>query len=113
MRALALLILAIAGGSPPQAAPERPVPTAPKSPDVPKASDIEEFKLIHVEDLAGLMADREIKLAIFDANGPELRAKEGIIPGAKLLPSFRKYDVAKELPQDKATKLVFYCADVH
>jgi hypothetical protein len=36
-----------------------------------------------------------------------------VIPGAHLLTSDDKYDVAKELPPAKNAKLVFYCADLH
>ena len=45
-----------------------------------------------------------------DANSPEFRAKNGVIPGAVLLTSSSMYDPAKELPQAKDTMLVFYCA---
>ena len=40
-------------------------------------------------------------------------ARAGVIPGAHLLTSDDKYDVAKELPRNKSAKLVFYCADLH
>ena len=39
------------------------------------------------------------------------RTTEGVIPGAHILTSYDSYDVAKELPKDHATKLVFYCAN--
>ena len=45
-----------------------------------------------------------------DANGPQTRASQGVIPGAVLLTSSSQYDV-KELPADKNGKLVFYCAN--
>ncbi len=45
-----------------------------------------------------------------DANGKETRASQGVIPGAVLLTSSSTYDV-KELPADKSSKLVFYCAN--
>ena len=50
------------------------------------------------------------KLAILDANGEETRATFGLIPGAIALTSYKEFDVAKELPADKATTLVFYCS---
>jgi rhodanese-related sulfurtransferase len=50
------------------------------------------------------------KATLVDANGSEFRAKNGVIPGAVLLTSAVKYEPAKELPSDKARKLVFYCA---
>jgi len=49
-------------------------------------------------------------VAVFDANREEFRAKNGIIPGAKLLSSSSSYDVEKELPAQKDAALVFYCA---
>ena len=45
-----------------------------------------------------------------DANGKETRTSQGVIPGAVLLTSSSTYDV-KELPADKTSKLVFYCAN--
>jgi rhodanese-related sulfurtransferase len=44
-----------------------------------------------------------------DANGTETRSTQGIIPGAVLLTSSSQYAVS-ELPADKTSKLVFYCA---
>ena len=73
--------------------------------------DLHTFKLIHVADLAKLMADKDVHVNIFDANAPETRAGFGIIRGAKLLASDDSYDVASTLPADKNAKLVFYCAD--
>src|SRR5579863_6855985 len=64
------------------------------------------FQIIHVADLAKLMADPASKVQIFDANHPSTRENFGIIPGAHLLSSSSNYDVAKELPADKNTKLV-------
>jgi rhodanese-related sulfurtransferase len=73
----------------------------------------DKFQIIHVADLAKLMADPSSKVQVYDANHASTREKFGIIPGAHLLTSDDKYDVAKELPADKNTKLVFYCADTH
>ncbi len=72
----------------------------------------EGFKLIRVADLEALRASGR-PLSVYDANGARIREKEGIIPGAKLLSSFSEYDLAKELPADKGTALVFYCHNVH
>lgn len=73
------------------------------------AEDAPKFKLIHVDDLVKLQQDPRSRVQVFDANDAEFRAQNGIIPGAKLLSSFNKYDVARELPADKKTPLVFYC----
>jgi rhodanese-related sulfurtransferase len=70
-----------------------------------------EAKLIHSGDLAALVAKHEAKLTIVDANNKETRTKYGVIPGAMLLSSSSKFDVSKELPADKSSKLVFYCAN--
>lgn len=45
---------------------------------------------------------------VLDANGPDTRQAMGVVPGALLLSSSHDYALA-ELPQSKATKLVFYC----
>src|SRR5579863_2249784 len=77
----------------------------------PKAPD--KFAIIRVDKLASLMADSNSHVNIYDANGWGLRSTAGVIPGAHLLTSDDKYDVATELPSDKSAKLVFYCADLH
>ena len=73
--------------------------------------ETDSFKIIHVADLAALMAQGHV--TVFDANPPDVRTKEGVIPGAHLLPSASHYDVATELPAVKTTKLVFYCHNTH
>jgi rhodanese-related sulfurtransferase len=77
----------------------------------PKAPD--KFSVIRADKLASLMNDPNSHVNIYDANGWGLRSTAGVIPGAHLLTSDDKYDVAKELPADKSAKLVFYCADLH
>lgn len=72
----------------------------------------EQFKVIHVADLERMKAS-DPKLVILDANDDDFRKENGIIPGAKLLTSSNAYDVAKELPADKGTPLVFYCSNSH
>ena len=70
------------------------------------------FRMIHVGDLAAMIADHDRKVWIYDANRPSLRASAGIVPGAHLLGSYDHYDLG-ELPPDKNAKLVFYCANTH
>jgi hypothetical protein len=77
----------------------------------PKVPD--KFGTIGVATLASLIDDPNSHVNIYDANGWGLRSTAGVIPGAHLLTSDDKYDVAKELPADKSAKLVFYCADLH
>ena len=74
---------------------------------------LDTFKLIHVNDLAGAIADPKSGVIIYDANHPDTRAQYGIIPGAHLLPSADGFSVTRELPADKNAKLVFYCANTH
>jgi len=91
----------------PSAAPEaKAAKEAPKDADEPKAADPHaEFANLAAEEVETLLAKKGC--VPVDANGAETREKYGIVPGAVLL-SGADYE-AKELPEDKATKLVFYC----
>jgi rhodanese-related sulfurtransferase len=95
---------------------------AQKSEEVKPAADVKTaappaaeatFKQVSVDDveksLAALKKDKKA-FAVFDANGKATREKQGIIPTAILLPSSSEYDLAL-LPKDKATPVVFYCAN--
>lgn len=44
-----------------------------------------------------------------DVNNDDFRAKHGVVPGAVLLASSARYDVAATLPSKKDADLVFYC----
>ena len=68
------------------------------------------FKQVHVKDLAQWMDAQSQSVYVLDANNEQTRTKEGVIPGAKILSSYDKYALT-ELPQDKTSKLVFYCAN--
>lgn len=46
-----------------------------------------------------------------DANSATVRHNYGVIPKALMLSSSSRYDVAKELPKDKSTGLIFYCSN--
>lgn len=63
---------------------------------------------VTVTELASLQKGK--KATVVDANTKDTREKYGIIPGAVLLTSSSSFS-AKELPSDKASKLVFYCAN--
>jgi hypothetical protein len=78
-----------------------------------KPKEADKFAIIRVDNLTSLMNDPNSHVNIYDANGWGLRSTAGVIPGAHLLTSDDKYDVAKELPPAKNAKLVFYCADLH
>jgi hypothetical protein len=72
------------------------------------AADKEPFKIIKVADLSKMMSAKK-KPIIFDANTEETRNKQGLIPGAIPLESAGSYDVAKTLPPNKKSPMVFYC----
>ena len=70
----------------------------------------EKFRLIEVPELESLQTNAKAPVTVLDANDAETREKNGVIPGAKLLSSFNRYDLQKELPADKNAPLVFYCS---
>jgi len=71
------------------------------------------FQTLGVNELSRLIADPNAHVHIYDANGPGVRASEGMIPGARPLTSDDHYDVAQELPTNKNARIVFYCANFH
>jgi hypothetical protein len=74
---------------------------------------VESFKIIHVDELAALTAANSSTVWIYDVNPASVRAREGIVPGARLLSSSDSFDVVEDLPPTKDAKLVFYCANTH
>lgn len=77
------------------------------------AQSKETFAFIDVAQLEALQKDSQVPVTLLDANDPEFREKNGVIPGARLLSSFDAYDVTKELPPSKDARLVFYCSNKH
>lgn len=71
----------------------------------------DKFKSIHVNDLDSMMKAQPTKVFVYDANTESTRKRVGIIPGAKLLNSVTEYKVESELPKEKNSTLVFYCAN--
>lgn len=63
---------------------------------------------VTVDELAALLAQKAC--VPVDANGARTRERQGVIPGAVLLTDSADY-LPSELPVDKATALVFYCAN--
>lgn len=63
---------------------------------------------VTVDELATLIQGG--KGQAVDANNAATRERQGVIPGATILSHFERYDIA-ELPADKDTPLVFYCAN--
>jgi rhodanese-related sulfurtransferase len=90
---LGLVICAVAGCSGRADAPEQRPAIATVSP-------------VSVDELDRLLASHEC--VAVDANGDSTRRQMGVIPGAVLL---RDLDAIDQLPSDKATGLVFYCAN--
>lgn len=72
------------------------------------AVEKKEVAQVSVKDVSTMLSAKEVQPV--DANGSELRAKIGVIPGATLLTSASRYELS-ELPADKTKKLVFYCAN--
>ena len=72
-------------------------------------AESDKFKIIHVADLAAELKSSRPP-TVCDANNDDTRQKYGVIPGAILLASSKKFDT-KILPADKTTPLVFYCAN--
>jgi rhodanese-related sulfurtransferase len=96
----------VVASSTPAAAPT----SAPATEAAPKAAT---FKVVSVEQVQqGLATNKADKkpFAVFDANSKGTRESMGVIPTAVLLPSASSYDLAL-LPADKATPVVFYCAN--
>jgi rhodanese-related sulfurtransferase len=71
-------------------------------------ADTTGIETLSVSDLVALRA-AGADLVLCDANSPETRRRLGVIPGARLLSDYRDYAPERELPADKARRLVFYC----
>ena len=77
----------------------------------PTVTTQESFKKVKSAEVASWLKQNPMQLHIFDANTDEVRAKNGIINGAKTLSSSSNYIVAQMLPKDKNARLIFYCAN--
>lgn len=64
---------------------------------------------LSAEALNKMMTEKKAKVTVVDVNSDDTRKSNGVIPGAVLLTSYKDYAVT-ELPKDKESKLVFYCA---
>jgi len=65
-----------------------------------------ELPTVTVDQLDRMLAGHECRAV--DANGDTTRKRMGVIPGAVLL---RDMDAVDQLPADRSTGLVFYCAN--
>ena len=70
-----------------------------------KAADV---PVMSIDEVAVRLASGTCR--VVDANGAQLRKDVGVIPNAVLLSDYESYSL-KELPEDKTTPLVFYCAN--
>jgi|JI102314A1RNA_FD_contig_71_563798_length_506_multi_3_in_0_out_0_1 rhodanese-related sulfurtransferase len=73
------------------------------------ACDGDKAKIQTVSTAEGAKLAQAKAATFVDVNGTETRTKQGIIPGAVLLTSTEFK--ADELPANKASRLVFYCAN--
>lgn len=72
------------------------------------ATKAAELPTMSLDDVERGLAAKE--LVAVDCNGDRTRKKQGVLPGAILISDEEAF-AASELPADKTTKLVFYCAD--
>ena len=99
MRIGIALMIALAAGACHKAEDATPPTPTERAPD-------EKIAELTVDQVEHLLADRACTPV--DANGDPLRRKLGTLPGAVLLGDL---DALDKLPRDKATQLVFYCAN--
>jgi len=71
------------------------------------AASAEPFQLVSLDDVEHMLSAKDV--AIYDAN-PEEVFKKNHLPGARFVDGTFG---AGSLPADKATRLVFYCANPH
>jgi rhodanese-related sulfurtransferase len=67
----------------------------------------DDLQMLSVNDVEKMVGAPDVR--IFDANTPEIYAKSHV-PGAVFVDSDT---LASRLPQDKTTRLVFYCKNPH
>jgi rhodanese-related sulfurtransferase len=73
-----------------------------------EAARADDVPVMSIDDLAVRIASSTCRAV--DANGAQLRKDVGVIPGAVLLTDYEAFSLT-ELPEDKSTPLVFYCAN--
>jgi rhodanese-related sulfurtransferase len=77
----------------------------------PTVTSQEQFKKVKSADVAAWLKQNPMQTHVFDANTEAVRAKEGVVRGAKILTGSSNYIVAQTLPEDKNARLIFYCAN--
>ena len=105
--AAALAVAAVAGCSksdPTSTASAAPKPAAKPAPK----ADSQKIPSMTIDQVDQALAAKQITPV--DCNSDMSRKRTGVVPGAILLTDDVNY-AASELPADKTTKLVFYCAN--
>ena len=74
----------------------------------PNSSKAEQAEPQKVTVASAAKLHKQSKIIMVDANSPKTRAKEGVVPGARLLSSHSKF-ASSELKASKKDTLVFYC----
>jgi hypothetical protein len=87
-----------------------PAPTSQAAAAAPEKAAFGSLSIPELEAKLQAAKAGELKLAIYDNNSKERFAKSHL-PGAKWV-NYQEYG-ENDLPQDKATTLVFYCANEH
>lgn len=67
--------------------------------------------VLSVDELGLMLEVPESRPVVYDANSEAVRAKYGILPGARLLSSSTGYDPSSELSPDRSRAQVFYCSN--
>lgn len=71
----------------------------------------EPFRVISIAELESVLKGNAQDVYLYDINVESTRNHVGIIPQSILLSSSSRYEVKKELPADKKSHLIFYCAN--
>jgi len=80
-----------------------------KKTDTPAGAEVEDnIATMTVDELDRALAANQARPV--DCNSDKTRKRAGVVPGAILVTDDESY-AASELPADKTTKLVFYCAN--
>ena len=85
-----------------------------KDPSPAAANETKEQPAVEISEISVDDADKAIQSGAVpvDANSDRTRKKNGTVPGAVILTSSYKYDLA-QLPDDKSKDLIFYCSNTN
>ena len=68
------------------------------------------FKTVSIDELDSLIK-KESKIFVYDVNVDSTREHVGTLPNAQFIDSATQYNISSSLPKDKASRLIFYCAN--